>query len=153
MIDLERLLAPVQRRIAALLGRAVVARVDAARRMQSLQLSALAGERLDNVEHFEPYGLTARPEPGAEALLASIGGNREHAIAIVVAQREHRPTNLAAGEVSLYSRHGQRVNLKADGSIELVSGSKIKLQVGGVKLELDASGCTITSPSGTTTFQ
>ncbi len=153
MQHLHRALEPILRRLSALLGRAVVSRVDDARRLQALQLSGLAGERLDGVESFQAYGLTSSPPIGSEALLACIGGQREHAIALGVAHRESRPRNLAAGEVTLYSQHGQSVKLKADGSIELVSESSIKLTVGGNSIELAGSGVTITSPTGTTTFQ
>jgi phage baseplate assembly protein V len=151
--DLSRLFEPIMRRISALFVRGVVTRVDDGAKLQLLQCTGLAREQLDRVERFQPYGLSAHPEAGAEVLLACVGGNREHAIAIAVDDRRHRPTGLAAGEVTLYSKHGQSVLLKADGSVEVTSSSAIKLAVAGTSIEIAASGVTITSPTGTTTFQ
>lgn len=151
--QLARLLEPVLRRIAALAVRGVVTRVDDSKRMQTVQLTCLRGETLSDVERPQPYGLSGVPEVGAEAIALCLGGSREHAIAAVVDDRNYRPRNQAAGEVQLYSRHGQRVHLKADGSVDVQSGSAIKLTVGSTSIEVTSAGVTITSPGGTTTFQ
>lgn len=105
----SRLLAPLERRLKLLATRAVVRLVDPAAFLQLLQVEALAGELLDGVEYFEPYGFTGHPHPGAEALLLSLGGRRGHTVAVSVADRRYRLTNLAAGEVALYDDLGNQV--------------------------------------------
>lgn len=148
---LTRLIEHVRPLIASMLGRGYVTRVNDARRMQALQLR-VGGQSIDEAERFQQYGLTSHPEVDAEVLVACLGGSTEHAVAIAVDDRRHRPTGLAAGEVQLYSRHGQFVKLKANGAVEVVSGSKVELKVGGTSILIEASGVTITSPAGVTTF-
>lgn len=98
--------------IANMLARGVVALGNSANKLQSLQLSLLAGEVKDNMEHLEPYGFTACPQAGAEALGAFIGGDRSHGVVIVVADRRFRLQGLKPGEVALYTDEGDRIHFK-----------------------------------------
>jgi phage baseplate assembly protein V len=82
---------------------------------------------LDQVEHFEPYGFTSHPLPGAEALLLSLNGRRSHTLAGVVTDRRHRKTGLAPGEAALYSHEGDYVHLKNGRIIEVLAGAKVKV--------------------------
>ncbi|TKA91935.1 phage baseplate assembly protein V [Guyparkeria sp. SB14A] len=107
-------MAPLRRRLRVLFTRGVVRLIDPGTLMQSLQVEGLAGELMSGVEHFEAYGLTAHPHPGAEALLAALGGDRSHTVAVTVADRRYRLTNLAPGEVALYDDRGNKVHLMRD---------------------------------------
>ena len=98
--------------IANMLARGVVALGNSASKLQSLQLRLLAGEVKDNVEHLEPYGFTACPLPGAEALAAFIGNDRSHGVVVVVADRRFRLQGLKPGEVALYTDEGDRIHFK-----------------------------------------
>jgi phage baseplate assembly protein V len=118
---IDRRVAPIKRRGLLAVQRAVVSGVSEALKMRGLQIKLLDGEDDDGVEHFEPYGLTARPSNGAEAIVLSVGGSTAHPVAVVVSDRGgERPTDLLDGEVALYSKHGQSVILRTDGSISLV---------------------------------
>jgi phage baseplate assembly protein V len=132
MRALQKLLKPYHRRITNLLARGVVKLVDAGTLMQSIQVSVLAGELLDQVEHFEPYGFTAHPHPDAEALVASLGGNRSHAVVISIADRQFRLQNLAPGEVALYTDEGDRLHFQRNGSILLQAANSITLDAPNV---------------------
>lgn len=94
--------------------RAVSARPGQAK-LQHLDIEALAGETHDGAEHMEPYGLTARPHAGAEAVIAFAGGNRAHPLILAVADRKYRLQGLADGEVALYDDLGQTVRLTRSG--------------------------------------
>ena len=98
--------------IANILARGLVALGNSASKLQSLQLRLLAGEVKDNMEHLEPYGFTACPQPGAEALAAFIGGDRSHGVVVVVADRRFRLQGLKPGEVALYTDEGDRIQFK-----------------------------------------
>lgn len=98
--------------IANILARGAVALGNSASKLQSLQLRLLAGEIKDNMEHLEPYGYTACPLPGAEALAGFIGGDRSHGVVIVVADRRFRLQGLKPGEVALYTDEGDRIHFK-----------------------------------------
>jgi phage baseplate assembly protein V len=98
-----------------MIGRGVVKIVNAALKMQGLQVSLLAGELKGGLEHFEPYGLTANPQPGAEAVVLFPGGDRSHGIVIGVADRRYRLRGLAGGEVALYDDLGHIIKLGRSG--------------------------------------
>ncbi|HEY9200774.1 MAG TPA: phage baseplate assembly protein V [Gammaproteobacteria bacterium] len=125
--SLQKILKPYHRRITNLLARGVVRLVDASTFMQSIQLSVLSGELLDNVEHFEPYGFTAHPHAGAEALVASLGGNRSHAVVISIADRQFRLRELAPGEVALYTDEGDSIVLRRGNNIELNATTQVTI--------------------------
>lgn len=91
-----------------------------------MQVSLLAGETHDDVEHFESYGLTAHPAPGGELLVASLGGNRDHLLVMAANGRRFRIKSLAEGEVTLYDDLGQVVHLKRDG-IQIESKSQVTI--------------------------
>ena len=113
-----KLVAPLERRLRLAVSRAVVALVDDARKLQTLQVKLLADEVRDRVEHFQPFGFAARPLAGAEGVFLSVGGSREHG---VVDDRRHRPAGkLEEGESALYVKD-QRilVHCKADGRVLL----------------------------------
>lgn len=102
-----------------ILARGLVALGNSASKLQSLQLRLLAGEVKDNVEHLEPYGFTACPHPGAEALAGFIGGDRSHAVVIVIADRRFRLQGLKSGEVALYTDEGDRLHFKRGRIIDI----------------------------------
>lgn len=105
--------------LANILARGVVALGHSASKLQSLQLRLLAGEVKDNVEHLEPYGFTACPLAGAEALAGFIGGDRSHGVVIVVADRRFRLQGLKPGEVALYTDEGDKFHFKRGRVIDL----------------------------------
>jgi phage baseplate assembly protein V len=114
------LLRPIARRVRLMVARGVVSLVTESAKMQGLQLSVLADEVQDDVERFQEYGFTSYPKAGAEALLLAVGANRDHLVAVAVDDRRTRPTDLAEGEVALYTAdNAKRVHLKADGKVLL----------------------------------
>lgn len=117
MSDFSRLIAPFVRRIGNLLARGTVAAVNAATKMQSLQMRLLAGEVKDAVEHFEPYGFTSNPKPGAEGVAVFLDGDRSHGIVLVVADRRYRLKSLASGEMAIHDDQGQKVHLTRGGIV------------------------------------
>ncbi|BCP53776.1 hypothetical protein K32_23930 [Kaistia sp. 32K] len=88
---------------------------DGKKTMQHLDVSALAGELHEDVEHFEPYGFTSSANAGAEVLLLYLGANRSHPIVVQVADRRYRLQGLANGEVALHDDQGQTIVIKRDG--------------------------------------
>jgi len=116
---IERLLAPLRRRLRLMVLRAVVAQVDDGKPLQLVQIVGLAGEAADDVPHLQPYGLTAVPLPGAEGLALTVGGAASHRVLVAVDDRRVRPTGLLPGEVMLYGPLGQQVHLTALGKIKI----------------------------------
>ncbi|PCJ57844.1 MAG: hypothetical protein COA65_08850 [Rhodospirillaceae bacterium] len=124
MVDIARvvqkLIAPLRRRVQLMVSRAVIRVIDDSLKGQELQITGLAGEVLDGVEHIQTYGLTSHPHPGAEAIALAVGGSRSHAVVVAVGDRRYRLTGLAQGEVALHDDLGQKIILHRD-RIELTS--------------------------------
>lgn len=143
--ELEKLLASIRRRIALLLARGSVHLSKSSAPHQRLQLELVPGEILDNVEHFEAYGLTANPLIGAEVIAASLAGDRTRAIVLVAADRRYRKKNLAAGEVALYTDEGDYILLKRGRIVEVVAGTKVQVTAPDVEV-IASTKVTLTSP-------
>ena len=117
MNGLDRLLGPLKRRIMLMIGRAVVELVNDGQKLQAVQISLLEGEVRVNVERFQNYGMTSCPHPGAEAIAASVMGNRDHCVVIAVDDRRYRLQSLEQGEVALYDDLGHKVHLTRTGIV------------------------------------
>jgi phage baseplate assembly protein V len=128
MIDLgsiRQLLRPLQQRVSNLVARAVVNLVSDDVKMQVVQLTILEGETREGAERFQEYGFTSVPLEGAEAVVLSVGGRRDHLLVVAVDDRRNRLKDLVAGEVALYTDEGAKVHLKR-GRI-VVEDSEIRL--------------------------
>lgn len=123
------MIAPVQRRVANLVGRGVVRSTDDAKNMQLSQVALLDGEVRDEIERFQQYGFTSNPKDGAEAVVLFVGGRRDHGLAIQVDDRRYRIKNLESGGVAVYNDSGAKIVLRANGDIEVTpkAGKKLKI--------------------------
>ncbi|MEX0732835.1 MAG: phage baseplate assembly protein V [Aquisalimonadaceae bacterium] len=129
--QLQRVLAPIWRRVRLLISRGEVRRTDEGRRMRRLQATLLRGETAE-MEHMEPYGVTARPLPGAEVIAAAIGAARSHLVALLTPDRRHRPTDLSPGEVCLYTDEGDQIRLKRGRVIAVTAGATVQVSAPAV---------------------
>lgn len=110
-----------------LVQRGVVDRVDASQKMQSLDISLGNGFKPTKVEHWERYGFTYHPKPGAEVLALAIGGNPDHMVVIDGADRRYRIKNMAEGELAIHDDQGQVVHFKRGGiHVESALGITLK---------------------------
>lgn len=130
----QRLMGPVWRRIRLLVSRGVLKLVDDSLKLQGVQVSLLGGEPAW-AERFQEYGYTSHPHPGAEAVVAAVGGARAHLVALAIDDRRYRVKDLAEGEVAMYDDLGNVIVFKRD-----------KIQVQAVQhLEVTAPTCHITA--------
>jgi len=102
-----------------LLARGTVVLANSANKLQSLQMRLTAGEVSDDMEHFEPYGFTSNPLAGAEGIATFLGGDRSHAVVLVVADRRYRLQALAQGEVAIYTDEGDKIHFKRGRIIDI----------------------------------
>lgn len=125
--QLNKLLAPIQRRIRQIATRAVIAVIDTETTLVTLRARISESEVLDGLEYFEPYGFTTSPPPSSEALLVSLGGRREHTVVVQVASRKYRLVGLESGDVALYNQNGDKFVMKASGETELQIETKVTM--------------------------
>lgn len=126
-------------RIMDFVARGTLALVDAGRKLQTLQLRLTADEVKGSVEHFEPYGYTSNPLPGAEAIVGFVGGDRSHAVALVVTDRRYRPVGLASGEVCVFTHEGDEIRLRHGRVISVTAGAKLEVNAPEVVVNASVS--------------
>lgn len=119
MRDVQKLIAPLWRRVRLIADRAIVTAVTDSFNRQGLQLKVLADETADGVERFQNYGHTSVPPVGSEAIVLGIGGARAGLVAIAVEDKRVRPKDLEAGDNCLYHLEGHRLILRKDGLLEI----------------------------------
>jgi len=146
---LQRVLGPVWRRIRLIVSRGVLKLVDDSLKIQGVQLGLLGGEPAW-AERFQEYGYTSNPHPGAEAVVAAVGGVRSHLAAIAIDDRRYRVKDLAPGEVCLYTDEGDRLHFKRGRLIEVTAGSEVKVTAPVVNVNASTS-VTLNTPIVTCT--
>ncbi|MDM4768673.1 phage baseplate assembly protein V [Solimonas sp. SE-A11] len=123
--DIARLLQPLARRIRLAIGTGIVRLVDDAGGLQVLQISGLPREVRDRVIRYQNYGYTSVPLPGAQVVLASVGGNRNHLVAVAVDDARHRKGGLEKGEAAMHNHLGDYIVIRNGRIVEVVAGSKV----------------------------
>lgn len=119
--DVQRILAPLQRRVMLMFSRAVIHDTDDAPKCQEAQVSLLAGEARARVERFQEYGFSSRPQNGAEAAMVFVGGGRDHGIIVATEDRRYRVTGLERGEVAIYTDEGDSIILRRGRLVEVTT--------------------------------
>jgi phage baseplate assembly protein V len=125
--DLKRIYTKILMKIFYLMSRGELKLVDNTLGTQYLGQKCLAGEYVSDIERLEEYGITSYPIEGAETFSLFNSGNRDQGVVIKVHDSRYRPTDLAPGDVCVYTYKdatlAHRIWLKAsDGSIH-ISGS------------------------------
>ena len=106
----------LQSRVRNGLVRGVVKAANDNPMLQTVDLQLEDGIRPTKVEHWHPYGFTHHPQDGAEVLVASLGGNRDHMVAFPSSDRRYR-IKVAKGEVAIHDDQGQKVHITRDGVV------------------------------------
>ncbi|MDC9620147.1 phage baseplate assembly protein V [Xenorhabdus sp. XENO-7] len=111
--------ASLSRRIRLLVSRGVVNFVNDTLKQQNIQVSLLAEETADDVERFQNYGQTSVPPADSEAIVLSVGGVRQHLVAIAVDNRRCRLGNLKSGDSAVYHLEGHHLLLTENGVVRI----------------------------------
>ena len=148
----------MSRGLSNLLARAVVRGLNTAQKCQMLQIEMAGGEGKSDIEHMEPYGFTAAPILGAEAVAAYFDGDRSHGVVLVVSDRRYRIKGLKSGEVAVYDDQGQSVTLTRSGivvdgagkQITFINAPKARFEMdieatGEIKDKCDSGGLTMSA--------
>ena len=130
--------------------RAVVTAVRSTAKLQTVQArqGADATAPMDDAEHFEPFGWTARPLAGAEALLAWVLGP-DHPVVLAVSDRRHRPTDLGPGESAGYNAHGRQVRLEDDRIVLKSPSVRLGSNNAATRVAREGDSVSVTLPAGT----
>lgn len=121
---IRRAIAPLQNRVMLMIGRAVITAVKNDKTIQELQLSALDGESLDNIQRFQEFGFCSVPPANSEAIMVALGGNRAAVVVIATENRKLRPTDWEVGESGFYNEDGAFAVLRKGGFLEVKNESE-----------------------------
>jgi phage gp45-like len=119
--DLLKIIAPLQRKIMLMVGRAVLTTIKDSGDYQTLQVSLLGEDVIDGPERLQNYGFTSVPKAGADAILVCIGGSHDNGIVIACDDKRYRLKGLASGEVAIYTDEGDKIHLKRGNNIEITT--------------------------------
>ena len=146
-MELMRMIERLQRKIRLIASRAVLSLL---KDEFTGQIKGLDGEVRDGAEVFQQYGFRSKPLAGAEGVLLSLGGNRDHTVVLCVDDRRYL-VELVGGECAMYDDLGKYVALKRDGSILVKAATKVRMEVpllevtGEVRDLCDSSGMTMSA--------
>lgn len=104
-------------RVRGMIARVVLNLVNDATKLQAVQVTLLADQVPDDVEHFQHYGFTSVPHAGAEGIALAIGGSTGHTVVVNVDDRRYRLKALPDGEVALYDDLGHKIHLTRNGIV------------------------------------
>lgn len=121
-------------RLRLVVGRAVLAMVNDAAKLQAIQVTLQEGVVRDRVEHFQHYGFTSHPLPGAEGIALSVAASSDHTVVINIDDRRFRLKSLEAGEVALYTDEGDKIHFKRGGVIQIVAATKLQIDAPDVEI-------------------
>ena len=130
-------------RVRLAIGRAVLGSVNDAAKLQAVQVTLRADEVRDDAEHFQHYGFTSVPLPGAEGIGLAVGGRTDHMVVINIDDRRFRLKGLPGGEVAIYDDLGHQVHLTRAGIVinggghQVVMTNLAKLRV---EADIEATG-------------
>lgn len=113
---IQKLLAPIRRKIMGSIGRALVTGIVDDLQRQNLQVKIHADESADNIERFQNYGMSSHPPKQSEAVLVALGGDLANLVAVAVEDKNCRPQG-EEGDVFLYHREGHNIKLTKDGKL------------------------------------
>lgn len=137
------MISAIAARVRGMVSRAVVNLVTDSLKLQGVQITMLDGQTADDVEHFQHYGYTSVPKPGAEGIALQVGGSAGHVLVICIDDRRYRLVGLAEGEVALYDDLGHRVHLTRTGIVIHGAGHPVtltNLTKLRVEAEIEATG-------------
>lgn len=138
---IKSLINPIARRVSLMVGRALLAAASAGGNRQFVQITSLAGEVKDNVEHVQPYGFASRPLNGAQVVFLCVGGSRDHMIAVCIDDPRHRPP-LEPGEAAIWTDEGDIIHLKRDRTIEVTTLNLVVKAAEKARFETPVLECT-----------
>lgn len=139
----RKLVGPLQRRVALMLTRAVIQQVDDSQGLQRMQVGSFGDQLQDSIERVQEYGFSSVPLPGAEAIVANLGGHRAMGIVIAVDDRRYRLKGGQPGEICISDDLGQKVHLTRSGIVVDGGGQVITMKnASKVRAEVPRFECT-----------
>jgi len=115
--------------------------IDDTGKVQLVQIQSSGVQLHSDIPVLMHYGFSSNPHPGAQAVFATVGDNRQNSVVVAVGDTRYRIAQ-TAGEVCIHDDLGQQVRLTRGG---------IVINAGSNPLTINASGGCIVNGSMTMT--
>ena len=138
-------------RIRSMIRRVRIKNIDDGNETQRASAEVAENVWRDSVEILQPDGFAGvSDEDGAIGIMIALGGDEGDAVLLPVSNPSKRMGGLSKGDRGLYTQHGDKFILKADGTavLQLAAGFSIEAQsvtisTGGVTVTISAAGVAI----------
>lgn len=124
--------------VRGLIARGVVSETKDDAETQTARVDLWKGVTRKDVEVLQPFGVASRPPAGGSAVVLAVGGDQGDLVMLPVGAPGLRLGELEEGEAALYAIDGSRVHAKADGTVEAIATTSVRLEVDGNVLEVNA---------------
>lgn len=133
---------------ARLAFRGLLAGLQLNKKVQLVSGEGLAGEQLDRLELFQQFGFTSSPPAGTQIIVLPLGGRSSAAVVVATEHGAYRFQLGQAGEACVYNQWGDRIHLRQDRTIHVVSQAKVLIETDQVQINA-ATSVTISTPQFT----
>ena len=134
MTAFERLIEPILKRLALIVGQCVVFATKYKDGEMLADVELIAGEKRRGLDFLQQFGFSSHAKGKVDGVALFVGGSRDNGV--VISTRGECP-DLKEGEVMVHSPFGQKVYLKSDGSVEIANkngGSIVMRSSGSVSI-------------------
>jgi phage baseplate assembly protein V len=140
----------ISARLSTMISRGVITLVDDSGPTQLVQVETFDGQLADDVEIFQPWGVSFNPTVGSEVIVFALGGAQEHLIALCATDRDVRPTESEGGEGGLYTEQGWKVFVNEAGVTNMTKKSATQSFMRGedVKAALESYASSVSKAVG-----
>lgn len=112
-----------------IVSRAVVRSTNDGGETQTASITTHRHVDRTDVEVAQPFGFASRAPGGGLMLVFAIGGDQGDLAGLPVAAPGSRLGNLAEGESAMHNAKADRVHIKTDGTIEILTTRKVVVRV------------------------
>ena len=136
------MLREVAHAIRSVVLRGVVRKTDDEGESQTASVTIGDGIERTEVEVMMPFGFASRAPAGGAAVLLAVGGDTGDLVLLPISSPGFRLGKLAEGEAALHNLNGDRIHIKADGSIEIRASTRVLVKSGDATAEVSPDGVT-----------
>lgn len=116
-----RLLEELRRSLRLVVGKCVLSAMKQGCDGNECNLLLLGSDRHSGVRALQHYGFASVAPDGSDAVALFVGGSRDNGVVVAEQGAKSDIPQLNKGETALFSKFGQKIILKNDGSISVVA--------------------------------
>ncbi len=122
--QLNKFIEPLRNKVLSMVAKALIESVNDTTKMQTVKISILKDEVVDEIDRVQNFGFTSVPPVNSEAVALSIGGDRSNMIVVVVDNSDSRLKGLEVGESAVYNAFETFIKLLKDKKI-IIQGDNV----------------------------